>query len=430
MIKELHRNTLFFFILIIFTLFCSTEGYCCNEVVLKQSANVQSQMKRENVTYVVKYHFDLKGSEISIPKYSHLKFLGGSFSDGTIKGNVTEVIAGHYRIFTKMTLAGSWVNKMVYSDWLDFEEGEKVDNARNFQNLMLLCAGDKMTHLYMQQGVFYCSVVTGSSNIKVPSNVYWHNSASIRQLSTDSPKFGFVLLQKCDNVTIDGGEFVGDVQSHIGSDGEWGHGIKVAGATNVVLKNLVSREFWGDGIDLIEANYVSSIDAGVGPCDGVTIDNVKCLYNRRQGMSIEAAKNVVVKNSEFAYTGKYKMTAPGCGVDIEPWCKNEEKIYNLKFENCYIHDNNPIRDFSVEPNCQHNGNKKGPQYAPVNKVVINKCRTGNLFIHGANDVVFNQCDIDDISRYDNGYSIKMNDCTIKKQSGLKSRTGLTMKQCK
>ena len=429
MIWKLFLKKVFVFTFIIFSLLGSTEGYCCNKVVLKQSTSVPSQMRKENVTYVVKHHHDLKGAEISIPNNCQLKFQGGSFSNGVIKGNSTEVGAGQFRIFTNVILDGSWANKTVYSEWLDFVEGEEVDNAINFKNLMLLCTGERLTHLYMQEGVYFCSVIK-ESNIKIPSNIYWHNSATIKQLPTDLQRYALVLIKQVSNVIIDGGEFVGDVQTHTGEKGEWGHGIKVAGATNVVLKNLVSREFWGDGIDLIEANYVSSIDAGVGPCDGVTIDNVKCLYNRRQGMSIEAAKNVVVKNSEFAYTGKYKMTAPGCGVDIEPWCKNEEKIYNLKFENCYIHDNNPIRDFSVEPNCQHNGNKKGPQYAPVNKVVINKCRTGHLFIHGANDVVFNQCDIDDISRYDNGYSIKMNDCTIKKQSGLKSRTGLTKKQCK
>ena len=430
MIRRLHRNTLFFCIVAIFALFCSTEAYCCNKVILKQSANVQNQMKKENVTYIVKYNFDLKGSEISIPKDSQLQFQGGSFSNGIVKGNATEVIAGHYRIFTKMTLAGSWVNKMVYSEWLDFEEGEKVDNARNFQNLMLLCAGDKMTHLYMQQGVFYCSVVTGSSNIKVPSNVYWHNSASIRQLSTDSPKFGFVLLQKCDNVTIDGGEFVGDVQSHIGSDGEWGHGIKVAGASNVVLKNFVSREFWGDGIDLIEGEYNGTLRAGVGPCNKVTIDNIKCLYNRRQGLSIEAAWNVVVKNSEFAFTGKYKITSPGAGVDIEPWCTNETKIENIEFFNCFVHNNSSQRDFCLEPTIQYHVQTGKGKIAPVSKVELKDCRLGKLYINGAHTASIVNCEIDEISRYNYGKNVLIEGCTIKLKSDIKSRTGLTMKRCK
>ena len=428
MIKELHRTTLFSFFFIILAFLYGTDGYCCNKVVLKQSANVHSQMKKENVTYIVKCSFDLKGSEIVIPKNCQLKFQGGDFSNGTIKGNATEVCAGQSQVFSNVTLSGSWANSKVYSEWLDFVEGEKVDNAKNFKNLMLLCAGEKMTDLYMQKGVFYCSVVTGSSNIIVPSNVYWHNEAKICQLTTNSPKYGFVLLQKCDNVTIDGGEFVGDVQTHIGNDGEWGHGIKVAGATNVVLKNLVSREFWGDGIVLIEAKYKGTLRAGVGPCDNVTIDNVKCLYNRRQGLSIEAAWNVNVKNSEFAYTGKYKMTAPGCGVDIEPWCSNEEKVKNIRFLNCDIHDNNPSRDFCLEPNAQYHSKKS--TIIPENKIVIDNCRTGRLYIHGASAVTITNSDVDDICHYNYGQNIVLKSCTIKKKDIGIIRKGLTMKKCK
>lgn len=417
-------------IILLFSLSFYSFASACTKKIVVSSKNWGNQLKYENTYYIIRERLDLKGKEFIVPNNSRLVFDGGCLRNGTVIGKETTIQAERILVFENVAISGSWTNKEVYSEWLDFVEGKIVDNARNFENLMLLCAGSKMTHLYMQEGDYYCSVIKESSNIQVPSNVYWHNSATIKQIPTELQKYALVLIKQVDNVTIDGGAFVGDVQIHTSEKGEWGHGIKVAGATNIKLKNLVSREFWGDGIDLIEGEYNGNLRAGVGPCKNITIDNVKCLYNRRQGLSIEAAWNVVVKNSEFAYTGKYKMTAPGCGVDIEPWCKNEEKIYNLKFENCYIHDNNPIRDFSVEPNCQHNGNKKGPQYAPVNKVVINKCRTGHLFIHGANDVVFNQCDIDDISRYDNGYSIKMNDCTIKKQSGLKSRTGLTMKQCK
>lgn len=428
-------NITLFFATLILALCWTTDAYCCNKLVLQKSASVQSQFKKEGATYVVKYDFDLKGAEIIVPKDCKLYFKGGSFKNGTIKGEGTTVSAGRVIIFYDMTLSGSWSNKKVYSEWLDFVEKEKVDNAKNFRNLMLLCSGDEMTHLYMQKGVFYCSVVTGSSNIIVPSNVYWHNAATICQLPTNSQKYGFVLIKKSDNVTIDGGEFVGDVQTHTGTDGEWGHGIKVAGSSNVVLKNLVSREFWGDGIDLIEANYVSEISAGVGPCCSVTMDNVKCLYNRRQGLSIEAARNVIVKNSEFAFTGKYKLTEPGAGIVIEPWCKNEEKVANIRFYNCSAHDNSPKMDFCVEANLQYFNGTANPSQPPVNDITVNKCRVGRLSLFGANTVTFTNCVIEDIIHYNHGENIEMVDCIIKKKTGFKTRLGvrtptsLTMIRC-
>ena len=416
---------LFFF----FATVCPNADACHKRIVVYNTLDWVKQFSTKEATYVILKEFDLKGKTLTIPDNSNLLFNGGKIKNGSIQGRNTSIEAKKACVFENITLLGTWKNKTVYSEWLDFVEGQRVDNVRNFRNLMLLCKSDVMTHLYMQIGVFYCSVLTGTSNIIVPSNVYWHNSATICQLPTESPKYGFILLYRSNNVTIDGGEFVGDVQSHLGKEGEWGHGIKLAGASKVVLRNLTCREFWGDGIDLIEAEYVGSINAGVGICDNITIDNVKCLYNRRQGMSIEAAQNVIVKDSEFAYTGGYLMTPPGCGVDIEPWCRNEKKIENIRFEDCYIHDNNPQRDFSVEPNCQYNGRKKNLEELPINKVVVNKCRMGSLFIHGANTVSFNNCFVDDITRYDNGYNIRMNRCTIKRRTGINSTLGLTMTKC-
>ena len=123
------------------------------------------------------------------------------------------------------------------------------------------------------------------------------------------------------------------------------------------------------------------------------------------------------------------MTPPGCGVDIEPWCRNEKKIENISFENCYFHDNNPQRDFCVAPNCQYNGRIKNLEESPINKVFVNKCRIGSLFIHGANMVSFNNCSIDDITRYDHGFNVKMNHCTIRKRTGIIATTGLIMTKC-
>ena len=414
-------------ILVVLTL----DAEACRKKVVLNGAdkNWHNKVCSENTDYVIKNCIDLNGSTLTIPDNCCLVFDGGVFQNGMLEGKHTNVSAGKTLIFKDVTLTGSWNNGRVYSEWLDFIEGEKVDNACNFKNLMLLCKSDVMTHLYMQEGTYYCSVVTGSSNIIVPSNIYWHNLATICQLPTDSPKYGFVLIRKSNNVTIDGGVFVGDVKSHTGKDGEWGHGIKVAGASNVVLKNLVSREFWGDGIDLIEGEYVSSIASGVGICDHITINNVKCLYNRRQGLSIEAAQNIIVNNSEFAYTGKFNISEAGCGVDIEPWCKNEKKIENIIFYKCYIHDNNPKRDFCVEANLQYYDKSKDPGYAPINKIVVKKCRIGKLYVLWANTVVFNCCEIEKISTFNFGYNVKMEKCRIGNLASIKKKKGLMVIKC-
>lgn len=396
---------------------CTMESCeVCRKVTITNKGNIKKQLSKENVTYVVEDAFDLKGETINIPDNCVLLFKGGRISNGVINGQNTRVSADRKTIFKNVSITGCWNNKRVFSEWLEFEEDEKKDNAQNFKNLMTLCNGDDMTHLYMQKGVFYCSVVTGGSNIKVPSNVYWHNSATICQLPTISSKYGFVLVQKSNNVTIDGGTFVGDVRHHEGKGGEWGHGIKIAGSTNVVLKNIVVKEFWGDGIDLIEGEYNNSITAGEGVCNRIVIENIKSLYNRRQGLSVEAAHNVTIRNSEFAYTGKYGLIDPGCGIDIEPWCYNERKIDNIQIINCYIHDNNSMIDLYLVPNLIYQKKVSKPQLAPFNNIYVSNCSIGKLYIQWANGVKFEKCKIEDL--------IHKTSCSevVFKKTSIKQRT--------
>jgi hypothetical protein len=64
-------------------------------------------------------------------------------------------------------------------------------------------------------------------------------------LPSDYDKYFIVYLNMVDNVTIDGGEFIGDALNHTGTTGELGHGIKCGGARNVRLANLTVSYCWG-----------------------------------------------------------------------------------------------------------------------------------------------------------------------------------------
>lgn len=410
-------------IITLILLFSIGVDTCGKNISVTNSSNWIEQFSFEDATYIIRDVCDLKGKMLRIPKNSCLQFEGGLIKNGTIEGDNTCVEADSLRVFEHVTINGTWKNAVVYSEWLDFVEGKEVDNASNYHNLMILCRSDVMTYLYTQKGTFFCSVRNnGASNIMVPSNVYWHNSSTICQLPSDGPKSSLVLLHRVNNVTIDGGEFVGDVKTHIGNEGEWGHGIMLAGATNVLLKNLLTREFWGDGIDLIEADYDDIINAGVGNCMRITIENVKSLYNRRQGMSIEAAENVLVKNSEFAYTGKLLFTAPGSGVDIEPWCRNERKINNIVLHNCNIHDNEGGSDFCCMPNAMYRNNVQ-PALSPKNVIRVIDCIIGRLYVECVNDIKFENCEIDNVVHYSKGAMVVFANNRIRRRSILQSYEG-------
>jgi len=251
---------------------------------------------------------------------------------------------------------------------------------------MNLCFGDEFTHFYLDQGEFFVSAIPSSAPIIVPSNVYWHNDAVIQMLPNAYVKYNLVLILKSKNVTIDGGVFIGDVKEHTGNEGEWGHGIKCSGASNIRLLNLTCKEFWGDGIDIIEAldnNNEASIN-----CKNVTIKNVKSLYNRRQGLSIEAGSNIKIEDSEFAYTGQIKYTIPAAGIDIEPWSDNKDKVWNVYIINSYLHDNSGF-DLKCEPNVM-----RGESFKTLkNNIVVKKSKVGKCRVFYTYHIKISDCDL-------------------------------------
>lgn len=134
-----------------------------------------------------------------------------------------------------------------------------------------------------------------------------------------------------EDVEISGGRIVGERSRHLGSGGEWGHGIQIVGASRVTVRDMRIADCWGDGL------YVGTRKNAGGArtaSNDVVIDGVVATGNRRQGLSIGGARNVWVRNSEFSNTAG---TAPECGIDIEP--DAPDMATDVRIEHCRLHDN-------------------------------------------------------------------------------------------
>lgn len=127
------------------------------------------------------------------------------------------------------------------------------------------------------------------------------------------------------NITISGGQIVGERNEHTGKGGEWGHGIDISGCTDVHISDVDISQCWGDGI------YLGFYDGPDICSDGVTIENCNLHHNRRSNLSITDVSNVTIRNCRFSYASG---TDPQYGIDIEPNdnrpCKNI-KIYDSTF---------------------------------------------------------------------------------------------------
>ena len=109
---------------------------------------------------------------------------------------------------------------------------------------------------------------------------------------------------------------------------EWRHGICLRAVKNVRIENLVIRSTGGDGI------YLGAGKEGA-PCEDVTIRNVICDDNNRQGISVISAKNLLIENCVLSNT---RGTAPESGIDFEPNAANECLI-NCVMRGCVMENN-------------------------------------------------------------------------------------------
>lgn len=313
--------------------------YLRKNIVGGKNVLTQKMVNSSNTIYIIQYDYELNSQTITIPKGCILKFEGGSFSNGIVNGDNTKIYSKAFVIFNNVILNGKWEQNEVYSNWFYIEDGS--DSTIIFKNLMILASSRLLTHIYIERKIFNISLcnteitMENYEGIKIPSNVYIHNSATIKALPSDVEKSAIFLIHGDSNITIDGGELIGDVETHIGDSGEWGYGISLVGASNVVIKNITISKCWGDGINIQAIGTSGEEDTH---CKNVTVDNVRCLSNRRQGMSIEGCIGATVTNSDFSDTGSIKSTNPGAGIDIEPWFA-EEVVTDIKIDNCRFFNN-------------------------------------------------------------------------------------------
>ncbi len=83
---------------------------------------------------------------------------------------------------------------------------------------------------------------------------------------------------------------------------------------------------------------IDGVDRSRGSAAASLIEDVRCEYNGRQGLSLVGGRGYAFRNSRFSHTGKAAVkSAPGAGVDIE--AEAGKKIRDVAFSNCLFSDN-------------------------------------------------------------------------------------------
>lgn len=205
------------------------------------------------------------------------------------------------------------------------------DDTTAFQEAINALPSDGGT-IYVPAGTY---VIDPVRNVRLRSKMHLQLAPDARLVAkrNDAERAYVLMVYKVSDVEISGGQIVGDRDNHLGTTGEWGHGIMVRGSTRVTIRDMRISKCWGDGVSIGGAMV---LNAPTIPSDDVVIANIVSTGNRRQGMSIGRSRRVRVYDSEFSYTSGI---APGCGINIEPDASDLGTTSTVHIENCALHHN-------------------------------------------------------------------------------------------
>lgn len=153
------------------------------------------------------------------------------------------------------------------------------------------------------------SILINDNGLKLKSGCSYTFQANSKLILKPSSKSGYNMLDcnNKENITITNAVLVGDKNTHLGKQGEWGFGISVRGARNIIINKAKIYDCYGDGI------YIGRLNNKIS--DNITIINTLVTNSRRNGLSITSGMNIKVYNSKFINSsGK----GPSSGIDIEP----------------------------------------------------------------------------------------------------------------
>ena len=173
-------------------------------------------------------------------------------------------------------------------------------------------------------------LINAVPSITMKSNMNVHgNNCILKIIPNNSGNYAGLYFNNVTNINIDNITVEGERSEHTGTTGEWGHGISIMDSSFINMNNVNVNSCWGDGI------YIGGL---TDSSRNIYINNTTCNNNRRNGISICKAVDVVVENSKFTNTNG---TAPEAGIAIEA-NTSDDVITRIYFNNCFSAYNNGL----------------------------------------------------------------------------------------
>ena len=413
----------------------SGEQVEINDMYPRVVSKLQNKFNKPNTIYKVTKDLDLNHCVLTIPEGCTLQFDGGTISNGSLSGNFTKIITDSSTVIfgQQIHIEGSWDIADIYDEWFWFDTDPSYISNDTIKNILAL-SNDSINntiHFDANRTYYFELPYKGRANLGddvrpdywklntpdydflriftgVTSNTHLIVNNTLQMLPTNQGAYFIFQIENKENITISGtGAINGDAKDHLYTDpfagtdyyGEWGHVLNFRSCNNVVVRDITIGYAFGDGIALGNAAYNNNgvKEAGLAT-KNVTIDAVKVLYARRNGISL-GGNNYTITNVYFEGNGSdtIRGTAPMAAIDFENDYVDIEPsglCTNVSMNNCKFKDNkydvsSTIRDDLYEV----------PRGELVN---ISDCNfTSPLRLNRTNGLTFSNCHIVGITNVDN-----------------------------
>ncbi len=269
-------------------------------IICNAQTTLKSLVFKEGKTTVIKNVVDMKGGELILPNNVILKFeKGGRLKNGKVIAANTSISGYKQEIFENIEIAGQWNVSYISTDM--FKNRSQLNFLRN---VFALACNEVDNVIKVEEGEYKVAAYRlGESILNVPSNTDLIVNGTITLEPNDLASCSIIRLYGI-NIKLRGkGTVIGDKHTHLGTSGEWGMGVMVAGCEDVDIFDITIKDCWGDCI------YIGQESTDV------RIHNCTLNHGRRQGISITSAGHILIENCVISNVGG---TNPEYAIDVEP----------------------------------------------------------------------------------------------------------------
>jgi hypothetical protein len=181
-------------------------------------------------------------------------------------------------------------------------------------------------------------ILVNETGLKLKSDqkILFEDGSVLLMKPNENTKYNVLDLSAVSNVSLINPVIKGDRAGHLGTRGEWGHGIGLYGSSNTMIFNPKITDCWGDGIYF----GTTKVNANVTNKNSAVV-NAFLKNNRRNNCSVISVDGLYLIKPYFGFGNG---TEPQDGIDFEPNNTNDE------LKNIYIID--PVTEENVNEGIQ------------------------------------------------------------------------------